>query len=289
MIKELITLSALTIASFTDIKTREVPDWLSYALIFTGFGVNLLYSIIFSNINFIINSIAGFLVFLGLGYLMFYAGQWGGGDSKVIMGLGSLLGLNVSILRNLSINNLPFLVIFWINLLLISVIYAFFFGLGLAIKNKRKFLKQFKKEMKRFFWIRVLLLTLLFIIFIFLLFILNILLKILILTMIISIIILFYLTLFMRAVEKSCMLKMVSPEKLTEGDWIAKEINIDGKYICGPKDLGISKKQIKKLLALKKKKKISKVLIKEGIPFVPSFLIAYIISLFFGAWFLVFL
>lgn len=289
MIKELVTLSALAVASFTDIKTREVPDWLSYALIFTGFGINILYSITFSNINFIINSIIGFLVFLGLGYLMFYAGQWGGGDSKVVMGLGALFGLNVFSLRNFSIGNLPFLVIFWINLLLVSVFYAFFWGLGLALKNKRKFLKQFKQELKRFFWVRALLLVLLFIILISLLFISDILLKILILTMIISLVVLFYLTIFMKAIEKSCMLKLVGPEKLTEGDWIAKEVKIDGKYICGPKDLGISKKQIRRLLALKKKKKISKVLMKEGIPFVPSFLIAYIISLFWGAWFLVFI
>jgi len=286
MIKELLTFSVLAVASFTDIKTREVPDWLSYGLIFTGFGVNILYSIISSNINFIINSAAGFLIFLGLGYIMFYAGQWGGGDSKVIMGLGALLGLDVF---NLTISKLPFIVIFWINLLFVSVFYASLWSLVLALRNRKVFLNSFKEELKRFFWLRILIFVLTFIFIIFLLITLDTLIKIFVLVTITLIVLLFYLTIFMKAVEKSCMLKLVNPEKLTEGDWIAKDVKVDGKYICGPKDLGITKKQIATLLALKKNNKIKKILIKEGIPFVPSFLIAYLVTLFLGAWFLMFL
>ena len=49
---------ALLIASYTDLRTREVPDWLNFGLIGTGFGINLLFSIIFLKSNFIINSIS---------------------------------------------------------------------------------------------------------------------------------------------------------------------------------------------------------------------------------------
>ena len=62
--------------------------------------------------------------------------------------------------------------------------------------------------------------------------------------------------------------------KLTEGDWIAEDVKVNGKIICSPKDLGISKEQIKKL----KHHNIKKVLVKEGIPFVPSFLIAFVVT-----------
>ena len=92
----------------------------------------------------------------------------------------------------------------------------------------------------------------------------------------------FYLWIIMKSVESSCMLKLVNPKKITEGDWIAKVIKVNGKYIAGPKDLGIEKKQIKKLIQLHKKRKIKNVLVKEGIPFVPSFLIAYIVTLVLG-------
>ena len=92
----------------------------------------------------------------------------------------------------------------------------------------------------------------------------------------------FYMWLFVKAIEKVAMLKYVTPDKLTEGDWIAQEVKYKGKVITGPKDLGIEKKQIKKLVSLYKKKKLKKILIKEGIPFVPSFLIAFIITIIYG-------
>jgi prepilin signal peptidase PulO-like enzyme (type II secretory pathway) len=91
-----------------------------------------------------------------------------------------------------------------------------------------------------------------------------------------------YLWVFIKAVEKVCMLKYVEPEQLTEGDWIAKEVKIKGEYITGPKDLGIEKEQIHKLIKLKEKGKIGKVLIKIGMPFIPVFLMAYIVSLIWG-------
>ena len=53
----------LLIASYTDIKTREVPDWLNFGLIGAGFGINLLFSIIYWDFRFIVNSLVGFSVF----------------------------------------------------------------------------------------------------------------------------------------------------------------------------------------------------------------------------------
>ena len=78
------------------------------------------------------------------------------------------------------------------------------------------------------------------------------------------------------------MIRWVDPEKLTEGDWVVQDVVIGGKRICGPKDLGLEMRQIKRLIRLKKQKKIKKVLIKYGIPFVPSFLIAFIVTFLYG-------
>ena len=96
------------------------------------------------------------------------------------------------------------------------------------------------------------------------------------------IIVSFYLWIFVKAIEKTSMLKFIKPTELVEGDWIAKDIIINKKKIAGPKDLGVSKKQIEKLVSLYKIKKIKKVLIKEGLPFLPSFLISYIVTLIWG-------
>lgn len=73
------------------------------------------------------------------------------------------------------------------------------------------------------------------------------------------------------------MYRLIPVSKLTEGDWIAKNVYLNKKLITGPKDRGITKKQI----TLLKKSKVKQVLIREGIPFVPVFLISTLISLLF--------
>ena len=91
----IIAFVALIIASITDLKSREVPDYISYGLIFIAFAISIFDSVLtWSYIPFVISMI-GFIVGLIVAYGMFYLGQWGGGDSKLIMGLGALIGFNV--------------------------------------------------------------------------------------------------------------------------------------------------------------------------------------------------
>lgn len=276
---------ALLLGSVTDLKTREVPDWLNYGLVFSGISLNLLFSVIYSDSSFIINSIIGLVIFFGIAYIMFYSGQWGGGDSKMIMGLGSMLGIN------LSLGAKQFIVGFLLNALFAGALYGLLWSIFLVVKNKKKFSKQIKKEFsnediaktKRIvFGIVILSLVLAVIAKI-------ILIKILILSFSFIVVTAFYLWVFVKAIEKSCMHRLVEPSKLTEGDWIVNDVYVNKEYICGPKDLGIEKRQIKRLIELHNKGKIKKILIKEGIPFVPSFLIAFIVTFLLGnplAWIL---
>ena len=209
---------------------------------------------------------------------MFYTGQWGGGDSKILMGLGALIGIDVFS------GKFPFLASFLINALLVGALYGILWSVFLIFKNKKGFVKSLKKNLveKKTNLARKIILIL-FIILILVSFIVqDFFLRLIFLYLALIIVITFYLWIIIKAVENSCMLKYVKPHQLTEGDWIAKEIKVQGKYITGPKDLGIEKKQIKKLIELYKKRKIKSVLIKEGIPFVPSFFIAYVITIIFG-------
>ena len=134
---------SLVIASITDIKTREVPDWLNYGLIIFGLGSRLIYSIALLDISFFLYGLAGFFVFFVIANLMFYSAQWGGGDSKLLMGLGAVIGLNFNF------REMPFLLIFWINLILIGAIYGLFWSFVLAFKNKNKFLRDFRERIKK--------------------------------------------------------------------------------------------------------------------------------------------
>jgi len=171
--------------------------------------------------------------------------------------------------------------------LLIGAIYGIIYSIVLAFINRKDFLNNFKKRLfdKKMILIqKILMISSVLLIIVCLIFLRDTTLLKLLLMLLILTYLSFYLLIFTKAVELSAMFKLVNPEKLTEGDWIAKDYIISGKKICGPKDLGISKKQIKQLIAFKKKGKIDKIKIKQGIPFVPSFLLAFILSLSFGAW-----
>ena len=278
VITYILSFIALFIGTITDLKTREVPDWVNYGLVISGLGLNLLFSVIYSNPSFIINSIIGLAIFFGIAYVMFYAGQWGGGDSKMLMGLGAMIGLDVSFRTQ------QFLLGFFVNALFAGAIYGLLWSIFLVVKNKRKFLKEFRKILseKKAVKAKKIIITVLALLLLLLFAARLSYLKVSILSLAFLILATFYLWIFVKAIEKSCMYKSVEPSSLTEGDWIVNDVYVNKQYICGPKDLGIEKKQIKKLIEFYKKGKIRKILIKEGIPFVPSFLIAFVVTIFIG-------
>jgi Flp pilus assembly protein protease CpaA len=269
----IIVLVALIIGTYTDLRIREVPDWLNYGLIFVGFGLRVIFTLAYEDPGYIIQGILGFAVFFVIALIMFYAGQWGGGDSKMVMGLGALIGLELSLDA--------FLVSFIINIVIFGAVFGLLFSVYLAAVNFKQFSKEFnkrfneKKKQKWFVWIGTIALLLVSIF-------VPAYIKVPVVVLAGILLVSFYVFIYLKAVENSSMIRWVKPENLTEGDWVVEDVVVAGKRICGPKDLGLEMPQIKKLIRLKKQKKIKKVLIKYGIPFVPSFLIAFIATYFWG-------
>jgi Flp pilus assembly protein protease CpaA len=269
-----IALIYLLIASYTDIRTREVPDWLNFSLIPLALSVRLIYSLAINEYSTIIEGLVGFGAFFVLALVMFYTGQWGGGDSKLLMGLGALIGLKFTLDT--------FIGSFLINTVIVGSVYGLIWSIISAIKNRKKFVRELHKIKKSLIKTRRMMLILFIVLVLMVIIIPDLFSKLLITSIIVVVYSTFYLMIFIKIVEKSCMLKYVKPTEVTEGDWIAKDVIIDKKRLTGPKDLGIERKELKKLISYYKKGKIKKVLIKVGIPFVPSFLVAYILTLLYG-------
>mgnify|MGYP001602200933 FL=1 len=271
----IIALVWLIFASISDLKTREVPDWLSYSLIIIGFGNALLKSLILGDIKFLFYSLAAFsLVFL-FSALLYYTKQWGGGDVKLIAGLVTLFPVYPEELLNYFGPNLdiPFILILFLNIIIFGALYSIVYGIYLLIKNKIDFLNEIKKyDIKKIYLISPLV-TLIISIFTKDLF-----LKLFLLSIGILILITPMLTVFVKIVEKKCMFKKIPVKKLTEGDWINKNIYYKNKLIYNKNSPGITKLQI----VLIKKTKLKDVIVKEGVPFIPSFLIAFLISIIIG-------
>ncbi|NQU79090.1 prepilin peptidase [Candidatus Woesearchaeota archaeon] len=262
---------ALIIGTITDLKVREVPDWLNYGLIVAGFGLRIIFSIVYADPSHIISGIIGFTAFFLVSVLMFYTGQWGGGDSKMMMGLGAIIGLELSLSA--------FLVGFLVNMVLFGALFGILFSVYLVIMNFKSFCKEFKKKFNRkeqyVLWgaCAALIILSLFVQFE---------VKIPLVVLAFMLLLTYYMFKYLKAVEGAAMLKWVNPSDLTEGDWVVDDVVVAGKRICGPKDLGLEKEQIAKLQDLSRKGKLNKVLIKYGIPFVPSFLIAFIVTYVWG-------
>ena len=85
----------LIAASYTDIRTREVPDWMSYVGIGCGFILAVFNSWTLHSWSYLINSAVGFVIAGAIGGILYYSGQWGGGDAKILMALGSIFGIEL--------------------------------------------------------------------------------------------------------------------------------------------------------------------------------------------------
>jgi len=264
-----LTIIVLAIASYTDIKTREVPDWVSYAFIFSALGLRTLFSIE-NGWQVIVSGLIGFGIFFLLALLFYHTNQWGGADSKLLMGLGALLG--VDLIFSTQSTHAWDLLSFFLLLLFVGAIYGLIWGSVMVVIKKNKFFPVFVKKLRKHRGLNVVagICSVVFLI----LAIWSYWFAVLAIFPIMS----YYLFVFVSSVEDSCFLKRVHVKKLTEGDWLAKDVYVNEEKVMSVKTL--DRRDLQKLFSLAVDKKLRWVTIKEGMPFVPSFLLAYVILLF---------
>ncbi len=265
----------LLIASFTDLRTTEVPDWLTHGGIVIGVILHLVSAWWQSSWTPLIDGGIGLGVFVAFGCLMYYTGQWGGGDSKIMMAIGALLGLQFSFEH--------ITVAFFFNVLIAGAVYGLVWTIGLAIFRRKQFLPAYVAlaKTKQFRYGRMAAYGALALFAIVSFTTQDMILRFLLLLIGVMVPFLLHVSLFIKAVEK-CMVRNAKPSELMEGDWIVKDVVVAGKRITGPKDLGVTLAQMKELKRLSKTHKIT-LIVKDGIPFVPSFLIAFVMTLWIGS------
>jgi Flp pilus assembly protein protease CpaA len=258
----------ILIATYRDIKIREVPDTVSYGLIIIGLLGGLCIAILEKDVMIFLQHLAGFGIGALIGTIMYYTRQWGGGDAKLMMGVGAIIGFWLHEYT---------MIAFFFLLIICGAIYGVVVTLWLAlITHRKKFLPAFAAIIRnpKVHKTRIILVitgVLLIIASFFVPFELKMIIGFALLAMYLFT----YAWIFSKAAEQSIFIKEYKTSKLTEGDWIAKDVKIGKKVIVSKDTPGITKEQI----ALLKKKGIKTVTVKEGIPFVPAFLFAYILLL----------
>jgi Flp pilus assembly protein protease CpaA len=249
------------VATIQDLKKREVANWLNFSLVAIALAYRAFYSLQTKNPQFFLLGVAGALVCFGLANAFYYGRVFAGGDAKLLIGFGAILPFTSFKLL------IPETLLFIVVLFFVGAIYSLLFSISLVLKNKNRFKKEF---LNKFSSVKIP--TIIVVLG-------GLVLLIIPQTRIIASIAGFlalFIILFMYTKSlEVCMVKRVEPTKLTEGDWILGDIRINKNMIIKKTVHGLSLSDIKKL-----RKANKAVLVKEGIPFVPSFLIALLVMVY---------
>jgi Flp pilus assembly protein protease CpaA len=259
-----------TIAAIWDLKTTEVPDQIPYAMI----GIALLLfgyqSFIDWSYKPILNSLIVGISFLAFGALMYYLGQWGGADAFLLAAVGFLLPTgNIQTL-------FPFPLTFLFNLFFIGAGYMMLYAIIFSFLNKNIFI-QFKKDLKAssrlMFFGSIGLFAFFFLInyYVGKIFFYSTNSYLLLINSLLPLVLsvtLFLIWKFAKVVEDHGFKKKIPVSKLKVGDMLLKEKKL----------IGITESQLRKI----KKSGVRHVWIKEGVRFVPAFVLALLFTVIFG-------
>ena len=227
-----IALIYLIAATLTDIKKREVPNWLNFSLIIFALSARLLYSITQWNPSYILSGITYFIIFLAIANILYYTKVFAGGDAKLLMALGAVFApppnfilptiqlANPQLTTLTFLNNFPATLI--INLLIIGSIYSLIFTIALAIQKHKQFTKEFRKKAKQTNLYPYIITTAIIILA-------SILTKTNLIPLALIVIIFPFLYIFAKTVEEVCMTYKINTKNITEGEWLSKPITIKNK------------------------------------------------------------
>jgi len=246
-----------------DLRRREVDNIWNFSLIAFALGYRLFFSVFSGNYWFFINGILGFVIFLVIGNLLYYSRVFAGGDTKLMIALGTILPLSYDWIVNFKIFGW-----FVILSLFMGGIYILIWGLSLMVLNWRAFNKSFARQFVSY---RIIfLISLIFAVLWLLLGFID--LRFILISLVIF---LFpFLFIFSKSVEESCLTKFINNKEVTVGDWLARDIKVSRKIIKADWN-GISETELKLLQKTKQK-----VWVKYGIPFTPAFLFGFVVLLY---------
>lgn len=249
----------LSLASVFDIKSREVPDFISYVFLVGAILLILILAIYEDSLQVLEFIPLSFALLFGFAYLMYRLGQWGGGDAKLMLGF-SFLFTNISLNSSLSFVNL------FINMLLFGGFYGLFAILALGVIKH----KEMKKRMKIYDYVLLVAgATAIILVYFLIVYPLNILISLMVLLLVVI--------RYIYIVSMELMYRDISVSKLTEGDWLADDVIKDGKIVIRRTNIGLTSEDINKL----KSEEVKQVRVKIGLPFIPGILLGAIVTIFF--------
>jgi Flp pilus assembly protein protease CpaA len=251
-------------AGWNDLKTTDIPDWITGGMIFLGLTLHGVESFFAGSTDPLFYSFIIGVAFAIIGIIMYYSGMWGGGDGLLLTGIGTLL-------PNFSgyVGWMPFSLAYFINVLTIGAVYSILYMFYVALsqsKLREKFLEGMKKN---YFGIGGIIFGIIFLgysfstglnwFFVF------------------GGILFFGMPIIypLSKIVEEGFYRKIDTNDLEEGDMIGENVSELG--ISKLKIRGITKEEVKKIRELRKN-----ILIRDGIRYGPVFLLALLFSIFVG-------
>ncbi len=271
-----ISLLFLSIASYFDLRDGEIPDRVSIGFVGVMLSIVFLDSILHSDPNLLLNSLIIGAAYFALGYVSFWLGQWGGGDVKILAGIGCSVGY-LGTLGVFSEGFVPYFVAYFVNLGLVGWPYVVLYSLILGVMKPESFTRfmSLLRKKRTIILVAVSFLPSLAVLF----------LNLGVLGLIYLVLPIFVLlSVYLKAVEKVALQKNVKVSELREYDALAEDIVVDGSLIARKRNIeGITKEQLGEIKRLAKEGKIpDKIRIRWGIKFVPILFLAFVSLLWLG-------
>jgi Flp pilus assembly protein protease CpaA len=238
-------------AGLWDLKTTEIPDEIPTLMIALGVALWLMSGNIY---GFALSMVFG-ISFLLFGWLLYKAGQWGGGDAKMLSAIGFLIPLFGGRLLALD---------FFFNLFFVGLFYMVVYSVALGFLNKGTF-STFGKAMTREKIISAVVIALIVVSGLTFVFISESMVAAELL-LILALLMLFWK--YSKTVENNIFKKKIPTSKLRVGDVLLESKQWDG---ISEEDLAKIKRSGKKFVT-----------IKEGVRFGMVFFIALIVTYFAG-------
>lgn len=268
--------AALLLGSIYDLRTGEIPEKVSYGLAAAMLALSIACSAFTGDAAFLLQTLLMGTAFFLVGLLFFYTGQWGGGDVKLMAGIGGGMGF-LHHADALPEGLIPYYVTFFINMGFLAFPYVLVYGIILGARNSGTAQAFSKNLRERKTWI---------------VFALSVIPSITALYLNLEFLAILYMlippmavaALYLKAVEVTALRQEVPVEKLREGDVVAKDLIVDGRKIAESRDIeGFSKEEIAEVRKLALEGKIpSTVTIKNGIKFAPVLFITYLTVIYLG-------
>ena len=272
----------LLLASLADLKTGEVPE--KYSMGLAGFIllVSLGDAVYSWSLMRLAQPVLWGAAYFIVAYVIFYFGQWGGGDVKLLAGIGGLLGYldcagfawqNGVFLGYVS----PSAVTYAVDMAVLATPYAVLYTLVLGVRRP-SVLVDFLRRLASARSVLMLAFSLLPLIF-------SLYLGSDVLTLVYAFVpLLVVASVYMKTVEEVLLTKTVKVSELKEWDIMADDVVVDGVRVAPKGNIeGITPEQLSQVLEAAKSGRIPDTIrIRWGVKFVPALALALPATLYFG-------